>query len=816
MRRWIIIALLATATVNGAEIFNFRVYGTVAPTNGWTFVAGHFDGDALADVVGYHPSDGSLWMGHNTNASFVFDQWATVSPTNGWTVRSGDFDGDTLDDLLLYHPSDGSVWVGRNTGGGFVINNWATLSPHAGWSIEVGDFAGTSRPDVLAYYPGDGSVYVGTNRGSSFGFGLWATVQPAAGWSFQTGEFTHEGRQDIAGYFPGDGSVWVGRNTGSGFNFGSTPWYTFQPASGWTIVAGKFSGDETHDLGAYLPAQGEFWVGRSTGNAFLFAEKWASLSPSNGWSFVPGDFTPSAQQDLLAYFPGKGELEVGDNVGLPPEGYAWPLSAAPGETITIYASGRMQPTAEILRHVRSGDVIVGVSIGSVSFVSSVHTNLPMPWRNGAGWPPTFDVHIPMTGWPSGIYSVRLRSLLTAEEFHVTFIVKSRFNCSGIAMLSNINTWNAYNRWGGKSKYDGAALTSFMRPNPGASPVGLWTTNNVNDHTARGEVFLLSWLEENGYHVDLFTDIDFHNGIPPGYRKLILSTHPEYWTDGMYDRLESFLNQGGSLIYLAGNGLFERGTYTNVQQQMIFRNGVEADDHDLDLRGFSSFRYLGRHERSVLGVATSNCDNHPPFRGYEVVLPDHFLFRGLGVQRGQLFGTAGVGASGDEIDTMCDSFANGLPCQITIPPGGIPPSSLPSGIVLLARAPNQGTNCVEGVGADMTFYRHPGGGFVFSAGSIAFGHSLSQDLQTEVLPGLVRNVLGSPSQGILVPRAISSKGFEFTLIGCLPAQFYVLERSPNLRDWQPLSTNEFLGVPIELVDSGATNAPTRFYRARLVD
>src|SRR2546423_7448126 len=129
MRRWIIIALLATATANGAEIFQWSVHGTVLPSNGWTFVAGHFDGDALADVVGYHPSDGSVWMGRNTDASFEFDQWATVTPAAGWTFRSGDFDGDTLDDLLLYHPNDGSVWVGRNTGRGFVFNKWATLFP---------------------------------------------------------------------------------------------------------------------------------------------------------------------------------------------------------------------------------------------------------------------------------------------------------------------------------------------------------------------------------------------------------------------------------------------------------------------------------------------------------------------------------------------------------------------------------------------------------------------------------------------------------------------------------------------------------------
>src|SRR5436190_17078753 len=99
--------------------------------------------------------------------------------------------------------------------------------------------------------------------------------------------------------------------------------------------------------------------------------------------------------------------------------------------------------------------------------------------------------------------------------------------------------------------------------------------------------------------------------------------------------------------MAANGLFERETYTAGQQRMIFRNGLEVVD-DLQFRASSTFRVLGRHERSVLGVATSNCDPSPTrLRGYEVMLPDHFLFRNLGVQRGQLFGTAGAGASGHE-------------------------------------------------------------------------------------------------------------------------------------------------------------------------
>jgi hypothetical protein len=60
--------------------------------------------------------------------------------------------------------------------------------------------------------------------------------------------------------------------------------------------------------------------------------------------------------------------------------------------------------------------------------------------------------------------------------------------------------------------------------------------------------------------------------------------------------------------------------------------------------------------------------------------------------------------------------------------------------------------------------------------------------------------------------IAAEGFRFTLTGSLN-QFYLLEHSPDLEHWAPLSTNQFLGVPLDLLDPGATNAPTRFYRAR---
>jgi hypothetical protein len=87
-----------------------------------------------------------------------------------------------------------------------------------------------------------------------------------------------------------------------------------------------------------------------------------------------------------------------------------------------------------------------------------------------------------------------------------------------------------------------------------------------------------------------------------------------------------------------------------------------------------------------------------------------------------------------------------------------------------------------------------------------------DHQSNVLPLRIRAL----PQFTLPPQtgaSIAAEGFRFTLTGSLN-QFYLLEHSPDLEHRQRLSTNQFLGVPLDLLDPGATNARTRFYRARL--
>jgi photosystem II stability/assembly factor-like uncharacterized protein len=164
-----------------------------------------------------------------------------------------------------YHPGNGSLWVGTNTGSAFTFSRWATVTPASGWSFAAGDFSNDGKADVIGYHPGNGSLWVGTNNASGFNFTRWTTVSPASGWSFIAGDFTGDGRTDVAGYHPGNGSLWVAADTGSASGF--TKWTTLMPAAGWAILAGEFAGNGQADIVGYQPANGTLWTGTSTGAA---------------------------------------------------------------------------------------------------------------------------------------------------------------------------------------------------------------------------------------------------------------------------------------------------------------------------------------------------------------------------------------------------------------------------------------------------------------------------------------------------------------------------------------------------------------------
>jgi hypothetical protein len=308
--------------------------------------------------------------------------------------------------------------------------------------------------------------------------------------------------------------------------------------------------------------------------------------------------------------------------------------------------------------------------------------------------------------------------------------------AALAVLASTNTWNAYNAFGGRSNYilaarmigepivnalsdlpryrlsdygewksnDSFEPLSFDRPEPANHvPEGVECTDPIEGrqacHLAPAEWRLLGWLEQQGYGHDLYADYQLHDGTLDldAYKVLVLSVHPEYWSEEMYRRVKRWVfERGGRLMYLGGNGLNCKVEFLEDGAAMRCLNGWPGGCE-------SRFHAQVESEANLLGVVFSD-PGAMTVAPYEVIEADHWVFAGTGLKRGDLFGTKtlheryGDGASGHETDK-------------------ISPSSPPN-VVLLAR----GLNPDEG-GAHLAYFETPSGGAVFSAGSITYPTAL---------------------------------------------------------------------------------------------
>src|SRR5205823_12463104 len=105
-----------------------------------------------------------------------------------------------------------------------------------------------------------------------------------------------------------------------------------------------------------------------------------------------------------------------------------------------------------------------------------------------------------------------------------------------------------------------------------------------------------------------------------------------------------------LLYLGGNGLFERVIYDEASNTMIFRNGEAVSE-----RWLFRIQDPPRPERALLGVAYEGDNwsyNTADYAPYVVTMESHRFFEATGLHNGDLIGQTGLNgpASGWEMDT----------------------------------------------------------------------------------------------------------------------------------------------------------------------
>jgi hypothetical protein len=218
----------------------------------------------------------------------------------------------------------------------------------------------------------------------------------------------------------------------------------------------------------------------------------------------------------------------------------------------------------------------------------------------ASWSQT-DVVQTEADWPSGYYAIEaeLTSGSVAGRIGTTYLIVRQpadQQPSQVLVQVPVNTWEAYNAWGGHSLYNfsplGAAIrVSFDRPFDHQANNPLWW-----------EIQTVRFLEREGYDVSYQTDVD--TDADPGsllrHRLVIVNGHDEYWTSKMRDALEAAVAGGTNLAFMSSNDAYWNIRYEDEGRTIMTYKSLYDPNPDATQKT-AMFREIGRPECLLEGL-----------------------------------------------------------------------------------------------------------------------------------------------------------------------------------------------------------------------
>lgn len=296
------------------------------------------------------------------------------------------------------------------------------------------------------------------------------------------------------------------------------------------------------------------------------------------------------------------------------EGYATEVSVAPGETFHLHVSTSPAERyrVEIYRLGWYGGLGARLVLCSPTCRSDEPGSAgPAPTPDsGTGevalsWPITDAITVG-SGWITGYYLADLVLTTGPDRGHgqmIPFVVRAPAPTSPILIQAAVNTWEAYNSWGGKSLYafnstSGIAAThvSFDRP---------YSMQGKDAPPLTWEYQLARFMEREGYDVSYTTDVDTDTNPAEltRHRLVIVSGHDEYWSPTIRNAFESARDAGVNLMFLGADIGDWQIRYEDARRTIVEYRDARADPSPDPSAKAIGFRQLvpARPPCSLLGV-----------------------------------------------------------------------------------------------------------------------------------------------------------------------------------------------------------------------
>ncbi|MFD7559516.1 N,N-dimethylformamidase beta subunit family domain-containing protein [Streptomyces sp. NPDC059835] len=268
-------------------------------------------------------------------------------------------------------------------------------------------------------------------------------------------------------------------------------------------------------------------------------------------------------------------------------------------------------------------------------------------------------------WPEGSYLLRLDAQGGEGQRFVPVTIRSASTAGRTVVVNAVATWQAYNKWGGYSSYDGPSggygtrslAVTFDRPYDYDDGAGLFLVY---------EAPLIALAERLGIPLAYATtsDVAREKRLLEGASAVLSLGHDEYWSPEQRAHITAARDAGTNLAVLGANCCFRRIRLeasdlgpdrtvvcykSSYDQDPAIKRGHPAT---VDFRSPPG----ADPESSLLGVIY---DGYPVDAPYVVANPGHWLFEGTGAKAGDRFAHL-VGVEYDKVNT---GFTTPRPIEI---------------------------------------------------------------------------------------------------------------------------------------------------------